>query len=102
MLFVVIVVMQEARYLHDGAIATPDGTRCWLTCDEWVAASSRKVDDENVIPINTKTFQTVEEADAFANRWKGHPWYCKPHPGRHEVIAVKPRYRQVHDGFERL
>lgn len=56
-------------------------------------AGKHYVCDES-LPIDTKLFDSVEDAQRFAESWPGHPWWVKP-SGRYDVIEVEPVYERV-------
>lgn len=72
--------------------------------DGWVEATSTSfrwaLQVCGGIPGGVKVFDTKEDAEKFAAKWKGHPWWCKPN-GKFEVIEVKPKYNQILVGYER-
>jgi hypothetical protein len=45
-------------------------------------------------------FNTYNEAEEFAKRWKGHPHWCKPSVG-YEIVEVDSVYRQELIGYKR-
>lgn len=103
--FVVLVESEEARSSVAGnPVLTKDGDRFWVTTDRegWVEANSVKMEGLSSIPVDAKPFKTREDAEEFALRWNGHPWWCKPKHGKHEVIEVRETYRPVHSGYERV
>lgn len=98
--FIIIVTSLEARSESTGnPIITPAGTRFVVVNEPegWVEASSIWYTDGK-IPVSAKLFDTVEEAKKFAQRWKGHPWWCKP-SGEFKIIEVEKTYREIFSGY---
>ncbi len=79
----------------DGMVVGSEGAWYWVLKDVegWVEATSIEVGSPFVssgeIPAHIKTFATPSEAEQFARRWKGHPWWCEPN-GEFKVFAVSP------------
>jgi hypothetical protein len=102
-MFAVIV---ESREMRSGAqgnpIITREGERFWALVEPegWVEATSARASGSTV-PGAAKTFQTRAAAERFAERWKGHPWWCSPN-GKYEIVEVAPRYVRVRDGYTRV
>lgn len=102
-MFALIVTSRERRSGAPGnPIMTAEGERFWVEIEEegWVEATSSRCVDPEKVPARAKIFKTAEAAEAFAKRWTGHPWWCSPR-GEFEVVPVRPKYRQVLDGYER-
>lgn len=59
--------------------------------DEWLGRSASN-------SKHIKRFNSPEEAESFARRWRGHPWYCKP-SGKFSVVEIKPVYKRVVDSW---
>lgn len=100
-MFALLVVGKEMR---SGAAGQPiiahEGDKFWV-CNEsegWVEATSRNFRSELEIPADIKIFRSAEAAVLFAQRWKGHPWWCSPN-GTHSIIEITPKYRKVLDGY---
>jgi hypothetical protein len=92
--FAVIVVSKEAKSGVQGApVMTQEGDRFWVLEEpgHWVEATSCQCFDSAVLPGDLKTFSTREKAGAFATRWDGHPWWCRP-TGEYEIVSVRPDY----------
>lgn len=85
----------------DGTLVSKYGDWHWIVVEPegWVAATSTK--DSGDVPYDVKTFGTESDAQRFAKYWrtKYHPWYGKPN-GTYEFVAIKPKYKQVRDGYE--
>lgn len=69
-------------------------------CDQGCvpATSSLLLMTDQVLPKDTMLWPTEEKAEEFARNWEGHPYWCRPN-GKFRVVAVTPKYVQVHDGF---
>lgn len=96
-----LIVESTAAFSQGGQRVTELGDKFWV-CTEaegWVDATSSHCNDENDIPEDAKTFATEAAAVVFANKWPGHPWWCKPFA--YKVIAVLPKYEQVQRGWGR-
>jgi len=105
--FVLIVESHEARSGYNNTVLTESGDR-FLVVDEpegWVEATSAawtgSLNDSNGFPHEPKLFESVGEAAAFAKRWEGHPWWCKPN-GKYEILEMRPAFKQVQDGYEMI
>ena len=94
--FAIIVTSQEVRD-NDGHIMTKAGERFLLTEGEWVDATSIRLPNED-FPKETKSFPSRAKAKAFAKRWIGHPWWCKP-TGEYEIVEIKPAYKSILSGY---
>jgi hypothetical protein len=102
--FALIVTGRERRAdLPDKPVVGPEGQRYWVLEDRdgWVEASSSRCNNPAVVPGDVRQFKTEEAAAAFAKRWTGHPWWCSPN-GEFEIVKVRPKYRQVLVGWERV
>lgn len=107
MKYAVIVTSLEARSgVNLQPVVTEAGRKFWVLNepDGWVEATSIQVDHpfhkDGSLPSDLKVFDTHEDAEAFARRWKGHPWWCRPN-GEFEIVTVEPNTRQVVDGYRR-
>jgi hypothetical protein len=97
--YAIRVWSDEARSAAPGKpVVTEKGTRFWVTNEPegWVPASS--VWDSGTVPGDIKTFMYYEDAEKFAKKWKGFPWWCKPID--YEIIEVEPVYREVIIGYK--
>lgn len=102
-LYVVKVQSRIAISQYNGAVITKDGAWMWVTKDSngWVEASSVHAHPKGPIPVTAKPFETREKAEAFARRWRGHPWWCIPN-GTFKIIPVKVCTRPIFSHYERL
>jgi hypothetical protein len=101
----VIVTSKEAKSGAAGnPVMTAEGERFWATVEPggWVEASSSRVRDDSP-PGDPLVFKTREQAEEFAKRWKGHPWWCVP-SGQYEIVplAVKTTTHARITGYRRL
>lgn len=103
--YALIVESAEARTGYDNSVITQAGDKFLVTIEPegWVEATSNRwtgsLNSSNGFPVNPKLFDSAEDANKFAHRWKGHPWYCKPN-GSFEVVEVKPKFKQVLDVYQ--
>lgn len=93
MSFALKVICKEARAVTD-AVMVEEGTIAWVVKDTWGWSSSPWPTCN--LP-HLVTFESREEAEEAARKWKGHPWYFIPI--RVEVVEVKPVYRQEIEGW---
>lgn len=101
----VIVTSKEARSGVTGnPIMTQAGDRFWATVEPegWVEASSSRFTSA-AVPSDVLTFKSRARAEAFAKRWKGHPWWCVP-DGQYEIVPLRAIYvsRTKITGYERI
>ena len=96
--FVVVVESFEARSEY-GKVITKNGQKLLVTFSEGWDSSSDWNGNINSSSNEPKLFESIDSATAFARKWEGHPWYCKPN-GNFEIIEVRPVYKQVQDGYE--
>ncbi len=68
--------------------------------DGWVEATSRAYRRGDEFPRGLKLFDSTDDAEAFARRWKGHPWWCVPN-GKFEIVPVEPITEVVVTGWRR-
>ena len=95
-MFVVIVESEEARSgVKGNPIVTREGSEFIATieADGWVEATSSNFHGK--IPADAKTFGTYGEAEGFAKRWEGHPWWCRPN-GNYKIVEVEPVIETIH------
>lgn len=100
--FALIVAGKEARSGDaQKTVMTVAGERFWVMNepDGWVEATSVRVDSSQRIPADVKVFATAADAEKFARRWKGHPWWCKPN-GVFEVVPVSPIFVTQQCGWQ--
>lgn len=95
--YALIVESKEAKS-SSGTVVTEEGDRFLVkkNPDGWTDATSVQwsyVSDLDCLSDELKVFTTKEAAIAFARKWTGHPWYCKPN-GNFEVIEVLPVYKK--------
>ncbi len=97
-----IIVRGKEQLAYDKTVMTRDGERFWVMNDHdgWVDASSVHWTSDGAVPADVKTFESKEAADRFARRWKGHPWWCSPKPGEHEIVAIEPVFEQRRVGYK--
>jgi hypothetical protein len=64
--------------------------------DHWVEATAMRVtlpfDPAYIFNTDVKVFDTAAEAAAFAQRWGGHPWWCRPN-GTFQIYEVSAHYK---------
>lgn len=89
-----VVVVESAKVISGAKVNSPityEGDRFIVTIDpeHWVEADSQHFNGE--IPPHAKIFDTFNEAEKFAKRWGGHPYWCKPN-GNYEIIEVQPKF----------
>lgn len=102
-LFALLITGKEARSGVPGnPVVGAAGEKYWVTIepDGWVEATSRRARTAADVPEDIKPFATVTDAENFANRWKGHPWWCIP--CGYEVIPVIPVYEQRQVGWTKV
>jgi len=100
--YAVIVHSKEARSGDkNGTVMTKDGDRFWACIEPegWVDADGRQVVGETP-PADVKVFNSPREAEKFAKRWKGHPWWVRPN-GTFEVVPLVPNMVVVQQGWKR-
>lgn len=51
------------------------------------------------LPWLLSTWETPEQAAAFAETWKGYPWWVKP-DGRYQIIPVQRVYESSSKGWK--
>lgn len=87
-----VVVHSKQMLAYDKSIMTKKDERFWATIERegWVEASSSRMLSDDGVPGDVKTFTTQEEAEKFARRWRGHPWWCSPN-GTFEIVKLIPR-----------
>jgi hypothetical protein len=99
--YAIIVTSEEARSGVPGKpIVTYKGEKFWVLDEPegWVEASSSRFSSRGVVPGYLKTFKTEESARVFAEKWKGHPWWCVPIA--YEIVKVKTMFRRVKCGYK--
>ena len=91
--------LQERSNFPETSKMTSEGEKFIVVqCDGgWVEAESRHYTGK--IPLNVKLFESKEDAIKFAQRWQGHPWWCKPN-GNFQVYKVKPKTEPKIIGWE--
>lgn len=99
--YALIVVSKEMRSGAKGnPIVTSEGEK-FVVCDEsdgWVEATSSSY--RGSIPPDVKAFRSPAEAEAFAKKWKGHPWWCSPN-GEYEIVELRPVFELQQIGWAR-
>lgn len=97
-MFIVIVESKEVLD-YTGFGITKEGTKFIITIDPdgW-GDTSDSYNNSNDITKHVKLFKTEKEADKFAKKWKGHPWWCKPN-GNYTIHEVFPVTKQVVVGY---
>ena len=87
-----VIVHSKEMLAYDKSIMTKEGERFWATVDRegWVEASSSRARVNEGVPGDVMTWPTREDAEKFARRWKGHPWWCSPN-GTFEIVELIPR-----------
>lgn len=105
MKFALFVRCKEVK-AFDGAILTVEGqwARVCVEPEGWVEATGSKLARGDELSASTpigdaKLFDSHAEATAFAERWKGHPWYVVPN-GQYRVVEVRAVYKQVLDRYD--
>lgn len=97
-MFALIIQSKQVKACG-GSILTEAGKK-FLVCNEpsgWIPATGSPFTGN--IGGDAKIFSSFEEAEWFAKNWQGHPWYVRPGK-RFEVIEVKPKFKQIPDGYE--
>lgn len=98
-MYALIVESREVR-AESGRAMTEQGARFWVTRCEWVEATSTRMVGTDAVPRFVKLWDSADDAEAFAERWGGHPWWCVPN-GTYEVVPVVPRTETVVTGWAR-
>jgi hypothetical protein len=95
--FAIIVTGSEAKS-NCGSTVGQEGQRYWVVIERegWVEATSR--DYQRAVPNDVKLFDSETSARAFADRWNGHPWWCKPKS--YEIVKLQERYERIMTGYE--
>lgn len=86
-LFAIIVTSKKACSGVPGhPVMTVEGEKFWVERDHdgWVPATSSRLKSYPKPSASLKTFNTHDEAEAFAKSWTGHPWWCVPKA--HEIV----------------
>lgn len=91
-------IVKSKRVASQGTVYTKTGERFWIVKGEWGPSSHQCLTHPGV-PSDVMTWETEEEAEAFAKGWGGHPWWCKPN-GKFEIVKVRPKYKTIKDGYE--
>lgn len=99
MSFILKMQCKEIRSSLNDEIMTREGQWVWITNGEWGTTSGNGFFDK--IPGDVLEFESKEKAEKFTKHWQGHPWYYKPN-GVWEILEVKPKFKQVQDGWEVL
>jgi hypothetical protein len=95
--FAIIVTGSEAKSSYDSVVGK-ENQLYWVIMERegWVEATSR--DYQPAVPKDIKLFDSETSAIAFAKRWSGHPWWCKPKS--YEIVELQERYERVMTGYE--
>lgn len=93
--YVVIVEAKESKNDLD-FIVTKHGERFIVAKDTYGITGYVY---EGKIPTDAQTFNSYQEAEKFASKWKGHPWYCEPN-GNFEILEVAKEYKKVFNGYK--
>lgn len=98
--FAIIAIAREVKSA-DGNIMARDGERFWLENEQWIDATGARFDryPDGRGSASLKTFTSRDDAEAFAKKWKGHPWWVKPKS--FEVVEVEPLFEVV-TGYRRV
>jgi len=78
-----------------GRPVTKQGRVVWVVQGDfgWTSSAGLPKDLPHLI-----AFEDKQVAENYAAKWKGHPWYYLPE--KVEVVEVKPRYKQVLEGWD--
>lgn len=75
-----------------------------VLCEEdtivWIRKSRLGLTSSLFKGADLLVFDTKEEAEKLASEWVEDPWYHIPK--KREVVEVKPRYRQVVEGYDEV
>jgi hypothetical protein len=95
--FAIIVTGSEVKSTA-GNTLSEEGQRYWVVIERegWVEATSRHY--QRAVPEDVKLFESETSARIFADRWSGHPWWCKPKS--YEIVKLKERYERIMTGYE--
>ncbi len=98
--YAVIVSSRQAK-AFDGAIRTKHGEEFWIMIahDGWAAATSSRFCGMSQVPGDVKPFDTRAEAEEFAKRWKGHPWWCDAN-GTFRIVEIVPHMITIQRGWD--
>jgi hypothetical protein len=95
-MYALFIQGKEAKSSEGNLIVGKEGG-WYLVCKEpenWVPATGYVVKGFILIRKDAKLFKTIEDAEAFAGTWAGHPWWVIPN-GNFKIIKVKPVYEQI-------
>ena len=95
--FAIIVTGSEVKCISNN-ILSEEGQQYWVVIERegWVEATSRHY--QRAVPQDIKLFDSEDDAKAFADRWEGHPWWCKPKS--YEIVKLQERYERIMTGYE--
>jgi hypothetical protein len=95
--FAIIVTGSEVKS-SSNSILSEEGQQYWVVIERegWVDATSRHY--QRAVPQDVKLFDSEDDAKAFADRWEGHPWWCKPKS--YTVVKLQERYEHIMTGYE--
>jgi hypothetical protein len=95
--FAIIVTGSEVKS-SSNSILSEEGQQYWVVIERegWVEATSRHY--QRAVPQDIKLFDSEDDAKAFADRWEGHPWWCKPKS--YTVVKLQERYEHIMTGYE--
>jgi len=103
-MFALIVQSKEVR-ANSGDIMTASGEEFLVKrdVDGWVSATGVNLkgslaQENGKFSIDTKIFASFDEAQKFAAKWKGQPWWVKPN-GFFRVVPVKELTEQIVIGY---
>ena len=84
---------------NDGHVLVKEDEGFWVAIEHggWVPATSRKAPEDQPA-ASIKTWESIEEANAFMKIWKGHPWYYVPKTWK--VVPLKIITKEVFSHYE--
>lgn len=88
-----LILLMNKYVAEDGRVWVDDGSRqVVIISEDWDTACS--VDR---LEFSTpRVFRSVEAAENYARKWKGHPWWIKEAGwSGYEVVKLKPVMKQV-------
>jgi len=95
--FAIIVSGSEVKSSNNNTLSA-EGQQYWVVIERegWVEATSRHY--QSAVPADVKLFDSETSARTFANRWSGHPWWCKPKS--YEIVKLQERYERIMTGYD--
>lgn len=98
-LYGIKIQCKEVMSASGETIMQEENSWVYVVDEEYIGGGSADgIDNSYHSSKDLLTFTTFKKAEAFAKKWKGHPWWIEPKG--YKIIELTEKFKQVFDGYD--